>query len=69
MYKVHKMTNSNLIEFTYGENILYDKNVITKKFNEYFPNIGPNLSNKIKTLRNKSFHQYLSQKYIDKFNF
>ncbi len=54
--------------FKDGEIILYNKNVITNKFNEYFTNIGPNLSNQIKTLRNKSFDQYLSQKYTDQFN-
>ncbi len=63
--RVNKVT----LLYFYGENIVYEKNVITNKFNEYFTNIGPNLSNKIKPLRNKSFHQYLSQKYTDKFNF
>ncbi len=41
------------------------QNVITNQFNEYFTNMSPNLSNIIKTLRNKSFDRYLSQKYID----
>ncbi len=48
-----KQKKTNFNYFKDGENILA-KNVITNKFNEYFIK---------KTSENKSFQQYLSQKY------
>ncbi len=52
-----------------SENILYDKRVITNKFNQFYTNIGHNLSKNIKMPRNKTFQNYLKHKYNNNVQF
>jgi len=55
--------------FKDGENKIYDKNVITNKFNTFFANIGNNLSSQITMPINKTFQNYLTCKYTHNFQF
>ncbi len=55
--------------FKDGENILCDKRVITNKFNQFYTNVGPNLSENIKIPRNKTFQNYLKHRYNKIFQF
>ena len=47
--------------FKDGTNIIAGKLQIANKFNTFLPNIGPNLSNQIKLLQNKSFKPYITR--------
>jgi hypothetical protein len=55
--------------FKDGDNIITDKTVIANKFNLFFTNVGKDLSNKINLPNNKSFKDYLKNKYNFKFKF
>ncbi len=46
-----------------NENIIYDKNVITNKFNTFFANIGLSLSEKINMPQSKIIHHYLTHNH------
>ncbi len=59
----------SLVFFKDGENILYDKRVITKKFNRYYANVGFNLSENNKIPSNKTFQNYLKHKNNNNFQF
>ena len=48
---------------------IVDHQEIAEKFNSFFTNIGPNLSNKIPTYTNKSFHSYLTKRIVSNFSF
>ncbi len=52
-----------------ADNIMYDKKTITNKFNIIFANIDPNISEKIKMPRNKTFHSYLTGTQNNNFQF
>lgn len=55
--------------FRDGQNVITNKLIIANKFNMFFTNIGPNLSNLINAPNNKSFKTYLTQKYNNDFSF
>ena len=55
--------------FKDGDNFITDKVNIANKFNLFFTNIGTHLSNKINLPTNKSFNDYLKNKYNLKFTF
>ncbi len=55
--------------FKDGDNILTNKDLISNKFNSFFTNIGPTLSNQINIPQNKTFKSFLTEKHNINFSF
>ena len=55
--------------FKDGNNIMYNNKTIANKFNTFFANIGPDLSEKIKMPSTKTFQSYLTGTHNNNFQF
>jgi hypothetical protein len=58
-----KKTNTEASRFIYNNRVINDKKEIADKFNEYFTNIGPNLSQKIQPSSNIHITDFLTGSY------